>query len=41
MSTFLKKTFEGMDYKVFLPWCHLEYHPIERTFGNFAGPFSI
>jgi hypothetical protein len=41
MSTFLKKEFEGMNHKVFLPWCHPEYHPYDRTFGNFAGPFSI
>lgn len=41
MSTFLKKEFEGMDYKLFLPWCHPDYFPYERTFGNFAGPFSI
>lgn len=41
MSTFLKKEFQGMDHKVFLPWCNPEYHPFERTFGNFAGPFSI
>lgn len=41
MSTFTKTPFEGMDYSVFLPWCHPEYHPYEMTFGNFRGPFSI
>jgi len=41
MSTFLKKEFAGADYFAFLQWCNPEYHPIEKTFGNFAGPFSI
>ena len=41
MSTFLKKPFEGADIFAFLQWCHPDYHPYERTFGNFAGPFSI
>lgn len=41
MSTFLKKEFEGADKFAFLQWCHPDYHPYERTFGNFAGPFSI
>ena len=41
MSTFVKKEFSGADYFVFLEWCNPEYHPMERTFGNFAGPFSI
>jgi len=41
MSTFLKKEFDGADKFAFLQWCHPDYHPYERTFGNFAGPFSI
>lgn len=41
MQTFLKKEFSGLDHVVFFPWCHPEYHPMEKTFGNFAGPFSI
>ena len=41
MSTFLKKPFAGADHFAFLQWCHPDYHPYERTFGNFAGPFSI
>lgn len=41
MSTFLKTEFKGADHSVFFPWCHFEYHPLEKTFGNFAGPFSI
>ncbi|OMJ87057.1 hypothetical protein SteCoe_11298 [Stentor coeruleus] len=41
MSVFMKTKFKGMDHKVFYPWCHPEFHPYEKTFGNFAGPFSI
>ncbi|CAG9331242.1 unnamed protein product [Blepharisma stoltei] len=41
MSVFLKKTFSGMDHAVSFPFCHFEYHPMEKTFGNFGGPFSI
>ena len=41
MSCFMKTKFKGMDHKVFYPWCHFEFHPLEKTFGNFAGPFSI
>ena len=38
---FLRKEQSLADHTVFLPWCHPEYHPFEKTFGNFAGPFSI
>lgn len=41
MSVFMKTKFKGMDHTVFYPWCHPEFHPYEKTFGNFAGPFSI
>jgi hypothetical protein len=41
MSTFIKKVYEGLDHTVFFPWCHFEYHPLTKTFGNFGGPFSI
>ena len=41
MNTFLKVKSEGMDHKALFPWCHFEYHPMEKTFGNFAGPFSM
>lgn len=41
MSVFLKTKFKGMDHALFYPWCHFEFHPLEKTFGNFAGPFSI
>ena len=41
MSCFMKTKFKGMDHAVFYPWCHFDFHPLERTFGNFAGPFSI
>jgi hypothetical protein len=41
MSVFMRTKFKGMDHKVFYPWCHPEFHPFTKTFGNFAGPFSI
>lgn len=41
MSVFMRTKFKGMDHTVFYPWCHPEFHPFEKTFGNFAGPFSI
>ena len=41
MSCFMKTKFKGMDHTVFYPWCHFDFHPLEKTFGNFAGPFSI
>ena len=41
MNTFLKVKSEGMDHLAIFPWCHFDYHPLEKTFGNFAGPFSM
>ena len=41
MSVFMKTKFKGMDHALFYPWCHFDFHPLDRTFGNFAGPFSI
>jgi hypothetical protein len=41
MSVFMRTKFKGMDHTVFYPWCHPEFHPFTKTFGNFAGPFSI
>ncbi|CAG9322159.1 unnamed protein product [Blepharisma stoltei] len=40
-KTFLKKEFSDINYAVFFPWCHFDCHPLQGTFGNFAGPFSI
>ena len=41
MSYFTKIKFAGLDHAVFYPWCHFEFHPLENTMGNFAGPNSI
>ena len=30
-----------LDHDIYAPFCHPEYHPHPRTYGNFQGPFSI
>lgn len=41
MTKYLETRYYGLDYSVFLPFCHPEYHAPEAPFGHYIGPYSI